>query len=149
MAYCAIDDVLHELHPTLKKLMKDHYDSLHATTPAALDFEQTIARHIAKAEACANASLARAYRVPIRKATDIVTSAVCKIAAYFASAAFTEKEQILSDKYETAMLMLDNLVKAEDVSLVDAEVSSEDSAASEAVWGSNAQIFTSSELEKW
>ena len=148
MAYCTIEDVLHELHPTLKKLMKDHYDSLHRTDPSAPDFEQTITRHIAKAEACANASLARAYRVPIRRATDMVTSAVCKIAAYFASAAFTEKEKILSDKYETALLMLDNLVKVEDVSLVDADVSQDDGTA-ETAWGSDSRVFTASELEKW
>ena len=148
MAYCTIEDVLHELHPTLKKLMKDHYDSIHTADSSAPDFEQTIIRHIAKAEACANASLARAYRVPIRKATDMVTSAVCKIAAYFASAAFTEKEQILSDKYETALLMLDNLVKAKDVSLVDADVSQDDG-TTETAWGSDSRIFTSSALEKW
>lgn len=146
MGYCTKEDVIGELHPTLKLQMSGHYDQLHAADPTQPDFGQSLSEHISKAEACANASLARAYRVPLRKATGMVTSAVCKIAAYFAAAAFAEKEEILKDKYETAMLMLDNLVKANDPSLVD-----EDPEKSETFsgYGSNPRIFTDEELSRW
>lgn len=146
MAYCTKEDVIGELHPTLKLHMSGHYDQLHAADPAQPDFSRFLTEHIAKAEACANASLARAYRVPLKKATGIVTSAVCKIAAYFSAAAFAEKEAILKDKYETAMLMLDNLVKANDPKLVDEEP---DKLVTFAGYGSNPRIFTDEELARW
>ena len=62
MAYCTKEDVIGELHPTLKLHMSGHYDQLHAADPTQPDFSQFLNEHIAKAEACANASLARAYR---------------------------------------------------------------------------------------
>ena len=148
MSYCGISDVLHELHPTLLFEMRKHYDTAHASDPSQPDFEGTIVEHISKAEAFVNASLARAYRVPLKKATTVVTSAECKIAAYFAAASFSEKEQILKDRYETATEILDNLVKSDDSSLVEEEDSS-DSGDSRVSWGSEGQIFTSDELAQW
>ena len=151
MAYCTVEDVVHELMPTLEHEMRQHYDEEHQDNPSQLNFEDNLAYHILKAEACADASLARAYRVPLKKATGIVTSAVCKIAAYFSAAAFGEKEEILKDKSEPAMQMLDWLVEADDDSLVDDEpIEEEDEGFYNGVgWGSNPQIFTASELEKW
>lgn len=151
MAYCTVEDVVHELMPSLEHEMRLHYDEEHADDASRPDFEGNIAEHIVKAEACANASLARAYTVPLKKATGIVVSAVCKIAAYFAAAAFGEKEQILIDKYETAMQMLEWLVEAENAALVDEEPEEEeeDGIYNGVGWGSNKQIFTDSELAKW
>ena len=148
MSYCGVSDVLHELHPTLLFEMRKQYDAANASDPSQPDFDGTIAEHISKAEAFVNASLARAYRVPLKKATTVVISAECKIAAYFAAASFSEKEQILKDRYETATEILDNLVKADDSSLVEEDDSS-DEGDSRVSWGSNDQIFTSDELEQW
>ena len=148
MSYCEITNVLHELHPTLLFEMRKHYDAAHASDPSQPDFEETIEEHISKAEAFVNASLARAYRVPLKKATTVVISAECKIAAYFAAASFSEKEQILKDRYETATEILDNLVKADDSSLVE-EDDRGDSGDSRVSWGSDGQIFTSDELSQW
>ncbi len=148
MSYCVLSDVFHELHPTLLFEMRKHYDAAHASDPSQPDFEGTIEEHISKAEAFVNASLARAYRVPLKKATTVVISAECKIAAYFAAASFSEKEQILKDRYETATEILDNLVKADDSSLVEEDDSS-DSGESRVSWGSEDQIFTSNELSQW
>lgn len=145
MAYCTIEDVLGELHPTLRKQMELHYNRIHAEDPTQPDFTQFLEHHIEQAEACANASLARAYKVPLKSATGIVVSAVCKIAAYFAAAAFSEKEQILIDKYETATTMLDNAVEADDITLVD-EAGDK---AEHAGWGSDPRIFTVEELSRW
>ena len=139
MAYCEISDVLHELHPTLLFEMRKHYDTAHAADPIQLNFEGTIAEHISKAEAFVNASLARAYTV---------ISAECKIAAYFAAASFSEKEKILLDKYETATEILDNLVRADDSSLVE-EDDSGDSGESRVSYGSDSRIFTNDELSQW
>ena len=148
VAYCTVDDVTHELHPTLLMQMREHYERAHREDAACPPFLATIEAHIEKAQACADASLARAYAVPLKKATGIVTSAVCKIAAYFAAAAFSEKEEILRDKYETAVMMLDHLVEAGRASLVD-EDPDDGSASTGAGWGSDARIFTSDELRRW
>ena len=149
MAYCNVNDVLHELHPTLKFEMEKHYDAAHASDSSQPDFWDTIAEHIVKAEAFVNASLARAYRVPLKKPTNVAISAECKIAAYFAAAAFSEKEKILIDKYESATEILDNLVKADDSSLVEEDSSSGEDSDSRVSWGSDSRIFTGSELSQW
>ena len=138
MSYCTVDDVVHEFHPTLKLEMEEHYGE---------DFETNIEKHIEKAEAFVNASLARAYSIPLKKATITVISAECKIAAFFAGVAFSEKDEILEDKYQIAREMLDNLVEADNAALVDEEIS--DDEVKGVYYGTDAQIFTSEELEQW
>ena len=138
MSYCTVDDVVHEFHPTLKLEMEEHYGE---------DFETNIEKHIEKAEAFVNASLARAYSIPLKRATITIISAECKIAAFFAGVAFSEKDEILEDKYQIAREMLDNLVEADNAALVDEEIS--DDEVKEIFYGSDAQIFTSEELEQW
>ena len=86
--------------------------------------------------------------VPLKKATHTVISAECKIAAYFAAASFSEKEKILLDKYETATELLDNLVKADDPSLVEEDDSNND-VDSRVSYGSDSRIFTGDELSQW
>ncbi len=117
----------------------------------AENFESVILAHIVKAEAFVNASLSRAYNVPLKKATSIVVSAECKIAAYFAAAAFTEKEEILIDKYQIAKEILDNLVLADNPALVDEGLTDEE-ALNENIkvrYGSDDKLFTTEELELW
>lgn len=110
MSYCTVDDVLHEFTPTLRVNMeRDYGDNL----------QTIIAGHIEKAEAFVNASLSRAYSVPLRSATGVVISAECKIAAYFSAIAYSEKDSVVQDKYETATAMLDFLVEANKPALVD------------------------------
>ena len=140
--YCSIEDVIHEVHPTLKLQMEQTYGD---------NFDSIITAHILKAEAFVNASLSRAYNVPLKKASSIVISAECKIAAYFAAAAFAEKEEILQDKYDIAKEMLDNLILADNPALVD-EGLSDDEIKSENIkvrYGSDNKLFTSEELELW
>ena len=139
MSYCTIDDVIHEFHPTLKAgITRQYGDAL----------EDNLNEHIAKAESFVNASLARAYSVPLKKASSAVISAECKIAAYFAGIAYSEKDEILKDKYEIAKEMLDNLVEADNPALVDEEFS-EDDITPPVSYNSDAKIFTSDELERW
>lgn len=138
MTYCTVNDVVHEFHPTLRLEMEKHYDE---------NFEANIEKHIEKAEAFVNASLARAYNIPLKKATITVISAECKIAAYFAGIAFSEKDEILKDKYETAREMLDNLVTAKNPSLVDESLDEDD--AKSILYGTDDRIFTNEELAKW
>ena len=118
--------------------MEEHYGE---------DFETNIEKHIEKAEAFVNASLARAYSIPLKRATITVISAECKIAAFFAGVAFSEKDEILEDKYQIAREMLDNLVEADNAALVDEEIS--DDEVKGVYYGTDAQIFTSEELEQW
>ena len=138
MSYCTVEDVVHEFHPTLKLEMEEHYGD---------EFEANIEKHIEKAEAFVNASLARAYSIPLKKATTAVISAECKIAAYFAGIAFSEKDEILEDKYQIAREMLENLVEADNATLVDEEISDDD--AKGVYYGSDSRIFTNEELEQW
>ena len=146
MSYCTIDDVRLELHPTLKLQMESHYNDGHAQDPICPDFNSFIINHIARADDYVNASLARAFSVPLKKESKIVTSATCKIAAYFATAAFTEKEEILKDKYESANMMLDNLVEAGYIPGIDDE---DDRNNVPVYYGTNRRIFTDKELAKW
>ncbi len=140
MSYCTIDDVIHEFHPTLKKSFERQYN--------AEALEENLAKHIQKAHDFVNASLARKYSIPLKKATSTVISAECKIAAYFAGIALTEKDEILKDKYEIAREMLDNLVEADNASLVDDGLTDDD-IAPDVAYGTDAKIFTSELLEMW
>ncbi|MBQ3347580.1 MAG: DUF1320 family protein [Synergistaceae bacterium] len=140
MSYCTVDDVLHEFTPTLRKQMERDYGD---------DFEEIIARHIEKAEAFVNASLSRAYSVPLRSATGIVISAECKIAAYFSAIAYSEKDSVVQDKYETATMMLDYLVEANAPALVDEGLADDEMNTAGVLYGSYPQIYTDDELGNW
>ena len=140
MSYCTVDDVIHEFTPTLRVNMERDYGD---------DFETVIAGHIEKAEAFVNASLSRAYSVPLRSATTMVISAECKIAAYFSTIAYSEKDDVVRDKYETAVVMLDNLVQANNPALVECELTDDERDISGVLYGSDSQVFTAEELSKW
>lgn len=140
MGYCSIDDVIHEFTPTLKLNMERDYGDT---------FEEVIAQHIEKAHDFVNASLARAYSVPLKQAASVVISAECKIAAYFSAIAYSEKDEVVRDKYETALMMLDNLVQADTPSLVDEGLTNEECSAFGVRYSSDTRIFTGDELNKW
>ena len=112
-------------------------------------FEEVIAGHIRKAEDFVNASLARAYSVPLKKAASVVVTAECKLAAFYAVAAYSEKEDVLRDKYETAVMMLNNLVEADNPALVDEGLSADELNASGVLYYSDKQIYTPELLEGW
>ena len=140
MGYCSIDDVVHEFTPDLKaSMLRDYSDA----------FEANIAAHIQKAHDFVNSSLARAYSVPLKQAASIVISAECKIAAYFSAIAYSEKDDVVKDKFDTALTMLDNLVLADNPALVDLGLTNEEIAASGVLYGSDNIVFASDELEKW
>ena len=140
MSYCTVDDVLHEFTPTLRVNMeRDYGDNL----------ETIIAGHIEKAEAFVNASLSRAYSVPLRHATGVVISAECKIAAYFSAIAYSEKDSVVQDKYETATAMLDSLVEANKPALVDDGLTDEERNNAGILYGSSSQYYANDELSKW
>ena len=140
MSYCTVDDVIHEFTPTLRVNMERDYGD---------DFETVIAGHIEKAEAFVNASLSRAYSVPLRSATSIVISAECKIAAYFSAIAYSEKDSVVLDKYQTATTILDYLVDARNSALVDDGLTDDEKDTADVLYGSDSQIFTSDELSTW
>ena len=140
MSYCSVDEVLHEFTPSLKKnMLRDYGDELDAV----------IEGHIVKANAFVNASLARAYSVPLKSATTIVVTAEAKIAAYFAAIAYSEKDDVVKDKYETGNMILDFLVEANKLALVDDGLTSDELADSAVLYGSDDKIFTDEELALW
>ena len=140
MSYCSVDDVLHEFTPSLKKNMQRDYGD---------ELEAVIEGHILKADAFVNASLARAYSVPLKSATTLVITAECKIAAYFAAIAYSEKDDVVKDKYDTALMILDSLVEANKPALVDDGLSSYELSDASVLYGSDEQIFTSDVLALW
>lgn len=140
MGYCSVEDVVHEFTPDLKACMLRDYDSA---------FEAIIAGHIQKAHDFVNASLARAYSVPLKQAASVVISAECKIAAYFSAIAYSEKDEVVKDKYQTALVMLDNLVEADNPALVDDGLTDFELAASGVLYGSDEAVFSHDELLKW
>ncbi len=140
MNYCSIDNVIQEFTPTLRLNMERDYGDR---------FQEVLEGHIDKAEAFVNASLARAYSVPLKQASSVVISAASKIAAYFAAIAYSEKDEVVRDKYETALLMLDYLVQADNTSLVDEGLTASDLATSGVLYGADDRIFTDDELQKW
>ena len=140
MSYCTVDDVVHEFTPTLRRSMESDYGD---------DLEKVIAGHIEKAEAFVNASLSRAYSVPLRNATGIVISAECKIAAYFSAIAYSEKDSVVQDKYQTAITILDYLVEANNPVLVDEGLDDDEKDTAGVLYGSYPQIFTDDELGNW
>ena len=140
MSYCSVDDVLHEFTPSLKKNMQRDYGE---------ELEAVIEGHIIKANAFVNASLARAYSVPLMSATTIVITAEAKIAAYFAAIAYSEKDEIVKDKYETGNMILDFLVEANKPSLVDNALSYDEISVFAVLYGSDEKIFTPDELALW
>ena len=140
MSYCTVDDVVHEFTPTLRVQMERDYGEA---------FQKNLEGHIAKAEAFVNASLSRAYSVPLKAATSTVISAECKIAAYFAAIAYSEKDAVVLDKYETAKTILDYLVAANSPVLVDEGLSEDEQDTSGVLYGSDSQYYTSDELDLW
>ena len=140
MSYCSVDDVLHEFTPTLRKNIERDYGE---------NLQSVLEGHIQKANAFVNASLARSYSVPLKTATNIVISAECKIAAYFAAIAYSEKDDVVKDKYETGNMILDFLVEANKPSLVDEGLDSDELDDSHVLYGSDERIFTDEELDKW
>lgn len=141
MPYCSVDDVLHEFTPSLKKNMERDYGD---------ELDAVIEGHILKANAFLHASLARAYSVPLKSPTSIVITAECKIAAYFAAIAYSEKDEVVKDKYETALMILDSLVDADNPALVDDDYQPDSSLnASRVLYGSDDKIFTAQELALW
>ena len=140
MAYCSVDDVLHEFTPTLRKNIERDYGE---------NLQTVLERHIQKANAFVNASLARSYSVPLKRATNIVISAECKIAAYFAAIAYSEKDEVVKDKYETGNMILDFLVEADKPSLVDDEPNDDDLNPAGVLYGSREQMFSDEDLTQW
>lgn len=139
--YCEVDEVLAELHPTLKLEMQNHYGE---------GFSEFITGHLNKAEGFVNASLARKYRVPLNSPSSEVKTAEAKIAAYFASAAFSENEELLQDKYDTAREMLNNLVKADTSFLVDESYADTvEMSTGKVIYGADKRIFTRGKLALW
>ena len=140
MGYCTVDEVVHEFTPTLRLSMERDYGGA---------FEENIAGHIEKAHAFVDASLARAYSVPLIKASSIVISAECKIAAYFSAIAYSEKDEIVRDKYETATTILDYLVEADNPALADEGLDGDELGISGLLYGSEARLLTKDEIDKW
>ena len=129
MGYCSVQEVVHEFTPTLRLNMERDYGS---------SFEEVIAGHIEKAHAFVEASLARSYSVPLKQAANVVVSAECKIAAYFSAIAYSEKDDIVKDKFE-----------ADNPALVDEGLSNEELDMAGVLYGSDQRLLSQDEIDKW
>lgn len=140
MPYCAFEDVLDELHPTL----------IGAITRGLTDGEtiqERIEKHIAKAQGYVDVALGQAFAVPLEEPVpDVVTIITAKVAANFVGVQGTEKDEVLADKLSAADRMLKALVAAGVFPGTTSETAATPVRISS---GSQAQKFTSAMFSRW
>jgi|ADurb_Cas_03_Slu_FD_contig_21_4996920_length_1053_multi_3_in_0_out_0_2 phage gp36-like protein len=134
--YCTSEDVRGELYIPLSTQMAAKFSG-----PG--EFDEFLERHIAAASDYVDAVLARTFDVPLSlPAPSAVRTATAKEAAFYAVAQFSEHEDLLRDRHDTAVAMLNALVEAG--RLPGTEVPTQ-----RVIGGSNDQIFTASVLDEW
>lgn len=134
--YCTSEDVRGELYIPLSTQMAAKFSG-----PG--EFDEFLERHIAAASDYVDAVLARTFDVPLSlPAPSAIRTATAKEAAYYAVAQFAENEDLLRDRHDTAVAMLDAIVAAGRLPGVDVP-------SRRVVGGSNPQVFTTAELERW
>lgn len=143
MLYCAVEDVKTELHPSLLLAMEQAYqDSIDATIDSFLE------QHITRAGNFVDVKLARVFKTPFKSLAPVILTITAKLAAYFAAAAHTEREDILNDKRDIAYQMLEDILEAGNIPGMEDEETS--SPINSGVYSSSEQqYFTREELKKW
>lgn len=98
--YCTVADVKGELYLPLVTQMERQFGE---ELPSFLE------GHIRRADDYIDARLSRSFTVPFDKPPTVVVTISAKLAAYFATAQFSETEELSEDKYKAAKEMLTDL----------------------------------------
>ena len=132
--YCTAEDIRGELYLPLIKQMETRFST---------GFDGFLEGHAAKATDYINAQLTGRFPVPFNNPPSIIVSIAAKLAAYFAIAQFSEREEISEDKYKAAKEMLAGL---RDAGHLPGEISAPRGSIR---GGSLSQVFTDDELAGW
>lgn len=134
--YCTPEDVRGELYIPLSTQMAAKFSG-----PG--EFDAYLERHIKAASDYVDAALSKAFAVPLSlPAPSAIRTATAKEAAYYAVAQFSENEDLLQDRHDTAVAMLGAIVAAGKLPGVDVPTR-------RVVGGANPQVFTDAELRRW
>lgn len=107
------------------------------------EFDSFLERHIRAASDYVDAALSKTFVVPLPlPAPSIIVTITAKETAYYAVAQFTENEDLLRDKHETAVAMLKAI--AESGILPGSTITTR-----RIVGGSDPQVFTPTLLSRW
>nr|WP_321503297.1 phage protein Gp36 family protein [uncultured Dethiosulfovibrio sp.] len=131
--YCTAEDIRGELYLPLIKQMETRFGT---------GFDAFLEGHAVKATDYINAQLAGRFPVPFRVPPSIIVSVAAKLAAYFAIAQFSEREELSEDKYKAAKEMLAGL---RDAGHLPGEILPPGNVRG----GSLPQVFTDDELAGW
>jgi|GEM_PF-2562242 len=134
--YCSPEDVRGELYIPLLTQMSAKF-----SVPG--EFDIFLERHIGAASDFVDAALSAAFTVPLAlPIPSAVRTATAKEAAYYAAAQFSEAEEILQDRHETAVAMLSAIVAA-------GRLPGQPSKSTEITGGSDKRVFTDDVLSRW
>lgn len=135
MSYCTQVMVEDEIYSALLYQMKQKLGG---------DFDAFIAKHMGAADAYVDSRLSGAFSMPLTDPPEVIQYAAAKMAAYFAIAKFTEKEEMAADKRDIAASMIQALAKSGKLPGSDVPVISQS-----IKFASDDQIFTNTELARW
>lgn len=137
MAYCTPEDVKGELYLPLLAQMQ-------AKLGSGLD--AFLGAHIARAEDYADAILSPAFEVPVSPVPRVLTTIAAKLAAFYAMAQYSEREEISRDRRDAAREMLEALVEA---GRFPGQVPAAPQEGARLRGGSDPPVFTRESLSGW
>lgn len=134
--YCTPEDVAGEIYIPLYAKMAAKFDG-----DGALD--EFLSQNIVRAGDYVDARLSGAFDVPFSAPVPpVIATATAKIAAFFATARFSEQEDVAKDKMDAADTMLDSLVAS-------GKLPGEPGRSGNLVGGSAGRVFTDEVLRRW
>lgn len=134
--YCSPEEVRGELYIPLSTQMAAKFSETG-------EYDSFLERHIRAASDYVDAALSKVFTVPLAlPAPSAIRTATAKEAAFYAVAQFSENEELLRDRHDTAVAILAAIVDAGRLPGVDVPTR-------RVIGGSNEQVFTEAELRRW
>lgn len=142
MSYCNVDDVKGALYrPLLTQMTAQLGDKV----------TEDIQNHINHADNYVDAVLCAKFSVPFSTVPKVVKTISTMMATYFATAQFSEKEELTEDRLQTAKDMLNALLESGKLPDDGSQGSTDDGTTGTRTMqgGSDSQVFTKSVLDEW
>lgn len=137
MPYCAPDDVKGEIYLPLLQQMTARFKG---------ELDAYLSGHIRRADDYIDAILTQAFDTPFDPVPRIVATISAKLVAYYATARFSEREEIAADKLASAAEMLEALVAS---GRLPGDPSDPAEATERMRAGSDPQVFTTDLMRDW
>ncbi len=139
--YCAVEDVKGEVYLPLLSRMEAHHGG---------GLDSFLLEHIQRATDYMNAVLSESFDVPIPcdpSPPDVLVTIAAKLAAYYATARFSEQEEVSGDRKEAAVDMLKALVRSGRIPGLDSDLPAPGGVR--ITGGGNPQVFTDEYMRGW